>query len=122
MRTVFLFLCLFIFTGATHVPCTIHRVVDGDTVDLTVHFPYGLSLRSKARLLGLDTWELKGEEKILGIKAKNALKRLAKGKESTVLIPDDAKRDNFGRLLLYLRLDEIKVENWMERNGHTKEP
>ncbi len=52
------------------------RVVDGDTVDCTVDLGFYMYRRIRLRLAGFDAPEIRGEERPLGLKAKDKLKKL----------------------------------------------
>jgi len=49
---------------------TIERIVDGDTIDVTVDLGFFLTSRMRIRLRGLDTPEIRGPERPEGLKVK----------------------------------------------------
>jgi len=55
---------------------TVHRIVDGDTFDLDVDLGFGVMMRQRVRLARVDTWEVRGEERPLGLKAKERVEEL----------------------------------------------
>lgn len=61
------------------------RVVDGDTVDCTVDLGFYIYRRIRLRLAGFDAPEVRGEERPLGLKAKDKLKELLSGSEEWVV-------------------------------------
>lgn len=50
--------------------CGLHRVVDGDTIDLNVDLGFHLVINIRVRLLDVDTPEIRGEERTQGLIAK----------------------------------------------------
>lgn len=46
------------------------KVVDGDTFDFKVDLGFNVSIRMRVRLANVDAFEVRGEEKLLGLKAK----------------------------------------------------
>ena len=43
-----------------------HRVIDGDTIDLDIDLGFHLTSRVRVRLLGVDAPETRGAEKVVG--------------------------------------------------------
>jgi micrococcal nuclease len=87
---------------------TVNRVVDGDTVVLTVDLGFRISTTITFRLLGIDTPELVGSERADGLSAKTALEQiLATAASGIVLIRSELplKTDKYGRWLATIWLD-----------------
>jgi micrococcal nuclease len=85
---------------------TIVNVVDGDTIDIDVLD--GRHDRTRIRLLGIDTPEIKSENPVVraqGEKAAEFVKKMALGKPAAVYL-DRAidTRDKYGRLLARIKL------------------
>ena len=116
----------------------INRVVDGDTIDVTIDLGFDLYKKERVRIAGVDTPEKRTrdlEEKALGIDATNWLKEklteTIKGDEE-LLIRTELKGGvgKYGRLLgwLYIgdatiSLNELMIEEgyaW-EYDGGTKQ-
>jgi endonuclease YncB( thermonuclease family) len=130
----------------------IENIVDADTVDLRVHlkaqevvwtngiqvFDCGFGIyvpttspdgfcgffRDRFRLYGIDAWETRGEEKIAGKRASQALLDLLdeNGREMRGITHKD-KRGKYGRWLVDLtyksRLGEpLHVNEWLVQHGH----
>jgi micrococcal nuclease len=86
---------------------SVHRVVDGDTVDAVISLGFGLEATIRFRVAGVDTYELfgphaeeKGKEAMLFTRhwfsnRRRVVVRTFKGAQSTVGIGDGA----FGRWL-----------------------
>jgi endonuclease YncB( thermonuclease family) len=78
----------------------VKRVIDGDTLILSVDLGFKISVEIVGRLLGVDTPELRGgtyEEKIAGREARDKLKTAVEGK--TVWISTE-KTEKYGRWLI----------------------
>lgn len=97
----------------THVG-TVVRVVDGDTINVRV--PPGPGRRSprkiKVRLYGVDAPEL--DQPYGGASAK-ALAQLTLGREVEVF---EVARDDYGRVVAFVRVGGVDVSSVMVRGGH----
>ena len=108
--------------------CVFHveRVIDADTFEGELVLPYNVALRhQRLRVLGVDAWELRGEEKPRGIAARDAVEDLLSEAAFLVVRPAGRPRDNFGRLLgeVYVvkRSGEwVELRAFLEAGGHTK--
>ena len=81
---------------------TIRRVVDGDTVDVTLDLGFNIMYNSRIRLLGIDTPESRTrdlEEKKRGLAAKDRVKELCPVGSSITLKTTKDGRGKFGRIL-----------------------
>lgn len=56
--------------------CKVLRVIDGDTVELEIDLGLKVKCVSPVRLFGIDSPEVVGEEKVLGIVSKEGLIKL----------------------------------------------
>jgi micrococcal nuclease len=56
------------------------RVVDGDTFDLQIDLGFGIIKKTRLRLYGIDTPEIRGEESARGLAVKEAVRILIEGK------------------------------------------
>jgi len=102
------------------VPCTMTRVIDGDTIDALVRLHpvvFGMQCACRLRLLGIDTPETRTrdlEEKKRGLAAKLRLMNiLASADECRALF---AKKGKYGRYLVTLFV--AGTEGWVNVN-HT---
>ena len=78
----------------------VDSIYDGDTITCTVYL--GLSMKAtdqKIRLYGIDTPELRGDEKEAGKEARDYLRGLILNKKITLNTVKNDKRDKYGRLL-----------------------
>ena len=106
----------------------INRVVDGDTIDVTIDLGFDLYKKERVRVAGVDTPEKRTrdlEEKALGIDATNWLKEKLEGAVAgdddliirTELVGGVGK---YGRLLgwLYVGTDELSLNEMMITEGY----
>ena len=106
----------------------INRVVDGDTIDVTIHLGFDLYKKERVRVAGVDTPEKRTrdkEEKALGIDATNWLKskleEAIKGDdELTIRTELKGGVGKYGRLLgwLYIGDDNVSLNEQMIGEGY----
>ena len=109
----------------------INRVVDGDTIDVTIDLGFDLYKKERVRVAGVDTPEKRTrdlEEKALGIDATNWLKKKL---EDTIAGEDELSirtelvggMGKYGRLLgwLYIGEDLISLNELMIEEGYAWE-
>jgi micrococcal nuclease len=106
----------------------INRVVDGDTIDVTIDLGFDLYKKERVRVAGVDTPEKRTrnlEEKELGIDATNWLKKeldgaIAGDDELTVRTELDGGVGKYGRLLgwLYIGDDNVSLNEQMITEGY----
>ena len=98
----------------------IHRIIDGDTVDVDIDLGFNITIKQRVRLKGIDAAETRTkdlEEKAEGIKARLWLeKELSR---EGVWIIETTKEDKYGRILgtLYLVNDPVTVNQRMLNEG-----
>jgi micrococcal nuclease len=84
-------------------------VVDGDTIDVDIDLGFDISLQKRVRLAGIDTPESRTSdkaEKVLGLEAKEYLKKNLKDAQTIVIkteLPDSSEK--YGRILGWLFVD-----------------
>jgi len=106
----------------------INRVLDGDTIDVTIDLGFDLYKKERVRVAGVDTPEKRTrdlEEKALGIDATNWLKEKLEG---AILGDDDliirtelvGGVGKYGRLLgwLYIGTDNVSLNEQMIDEGY----
>ena len=106
----------------------INRVIDGDTIDVTIDLGFDLFKKERVRIAGVDTPEKRTrnlEEKALGIDATNWLKdkltETIKGEdELTIRTELKGGVGKYGRLLgwLYVGEDTISLNEAMITEGY----
>ena len=95
----------------------INRVVDGDTIDVTIDLGFDLYKKERVRVAGVDTPEKRTrdkEEKVLGIDATNWLKgkleEAIKGDdELTIRTELKGGMGKYGRLLGWLYIGDVEL-------------
>ena len=106
----------------------INKVVDGDTIDVTLDLGFSLTKKERVRIAGVDTPEKRTrdpEEKTLGIDATNWMKEklteTIKGDEELVIRTELVGGvGKYGRLLgwLYIGDDEFSLNEQMITEGY----
>ena len=107
----------------------INRVVDGDTIDVTIDLGFDLYKKERVRVAGVDTPEKRTrdlEEKALGIDATNWLKKKLEdtiagdGDELTIRTELVGGTGKYGRLLgwLYINEDAVSLNEQMIEEGY----
>ena len=106
----------------------INRVVDGDTIDVTIDLGFDLYKKERVRVAGIDTPEKRTrdlEEKALGIDATNYLKEkledtIAGDEELTIRTELKGGMGKYGRLLgwLYIGEDSVSINETMINEGY----
>ena len=106
----------------------INRVLDGDTIDVTIDLGFDLYKKERVRIAGVDTPERRTrnlEEKALGIDATNWLKEKLDGAidgddELTIRTELSGGVGKYGRLLgwLYIGDSELSLNEKMITEGY----
>jgi len=107
--------------------CKIQRVVDGDTVDISVNLGFDIWHNARVRMMGIDTPESRTrnlEEKALGLASKARLKELLKGKKIKIVCSKEGK-GKFGRILADVHTidkegNDVNVNNQLIEEGHAR--
>ena len=108
---------------------TIDKVLDGDTIDVTIDLGFDLYKKERVRVAGVDTPEKRTrdlEEKALGIDATNWLKKKLEdtiagdGDELTIRTELVGGVGKYGRLLgwLYINEDILSLNEQMITEGY----
>lgn len=106
---------------------SLDKVVDGDTIDVTIDLGFDIKYSSRVRLAGIDTPESRTrdlEEKVLGLEAKEYLKkRLKDAKRIVIKTEKPDSTGKYGRILGWLFLDDEtnSVNNQMIMKGYAWE-
>jgi len=88
------------------------RVIDGDTVRLTLDLGFGLERVDQSyRVARINAPEMSTPE---GPPAKVALEGYLAGKS---LVANTSKPDKYGRSLVELYADNVNVNDWLTANG-----
>ncbi len=102
----------------------VRRVVDGDTMDVTLDLGFDILYNNRIRLLGIDTPESRTrdlEEKKLGLAAKERVRELCPvGSTVTVKTTKDG-RGKFGRILGEIYVGDVNINKLLIEEGHAVE-
>ena len=106
---------------------SVHKVVDGDTIDADIDLGFDISLTKRIRLAGIDTPESRttdAKEKALGLEVKEWLKeRLNFAKDILIKteLPDSTEK--YGRIIghLFINGEEVSINNQMISEGYAWE-
>jgi micrococcal nuclease len=91
----------------------LHKVVDGDTIDVDIDLGFNISYYQRVRLAGIDTPESRTtdkSEKILGLESKKRLDEVLKSATKIVIRtekPDSTEK--YGRILGWVFVDDQKT-------------
>lgn len=94
----------------------INRIIDGDTIDVTINLGFGITVSQRIRLKGINAAEtrtLNLEEKKKGLDAKEWLKKELSGEGEFII--KTFKEDKYGRILgiLYHENELISINDKM---------
>ncbi len=98
----------------------IKAVYDGDTVTAVVDLGFLHYQEMKLRLYGIDTPEMRGEEREEGLVVRDILRGMILDKEVEIHTFKD-KQGKYGRYLATIHLDDLNVNQWLVDNGHAVE-
>ena len=105
----------------------LRRVVDGDTVDVTIDCGFNMHIKERVRLYGIDTPESRTrdlEEKARGLAAKDRLIEILESFGNKFVIKTSIdKKGKFGRLLgeLISKDGEQNANQMLLEEGHAVE-
>jgi micrococcal nuclease len=103
---------------------SIHKVVDGDTIDADIDLGFDISLTKRIRLAGVDTPESRtadANEKKYGLESKEWLKKRCENAKDILIkteLPDSTEK--YGRIIghLYINGEETSLNNQMIAEGY----
>ena len=103
---------------------SVHRVVDGDTIDASIDLGFDISLEKRIRLAGVDTPESRTtdlKEKAMGLESKEWLKKKLEGAKDIIIkteLPDSTEK--YGRIIghLFINGQETSLNNQMIAEGY----
>ena len=106
---------------------SVHKVVDGDTIDADIDLGFDISLTKRIRLAGVDTPESRttdAYEKKLGLEVKDWLKHRLEGAKDILIkteLPDSTEK--YGRIIghLFINGEAISINNQMITEGYAWE-
>jgi len=106
---------------------SVHKVVDGDTIDADIDLGFDISLTKRIRLAGIDTPESRTSdtnEKKYGLESKEWLKHRLEGAKDIIIkteLPDSTEK--YGRIIghLFINSEVISLNNQMITEGYAWE-
>jgi len=105
---------------------TLIRVIDGDTIDLSIDLGFNIIHNIRVRLLEIDTPEVRGKQKPYGLAAKEAVKMWFNDADRPFFV-ETRKTGKYGRWLarIYYRENEdgekIFLHDYLKDLGFKKE-
>jgi micrococcal nuclease len=96
------------------------KVYDGDTVTALVDLGFHIQIEMNLRLYGIDTPEVRGEDRPQGLIARDYLANLILHHDVVIRTIKD-KQEKYGRYLAVIYLDELDVNQAMIDNGYAVE-
>ena len=109
------------------------RVIDGDSILVSLDLGFGISIKDSVRLLGIDTPESRTrrkQEKVLGLAAKARIKAIIgearpipgkRGKKQIFVSTTKDGKGKFGRILGTLWVNGENVNLQLVDEGHARE-
>lgn len=96
------------------------RIIDGDTFMFLISLGLGASIERTTRLLDVDAWEKRGEEKEKGEQAQAFVENVMPV-GSRVVLRTDGENGKYGRLLVRVYLaDNRDLGKLLLQKGHAK--
>jgi len=96
------------------------KVYDGDTITAKVDLGFKVSFEEKFRLAGINTPEIRGEEREAGLVSRDRLRELILDKDVIITTYKD-KKGKYGRYIGDIKLvtdnDVIFVNDWLVDEG-----
>ena len=105
-----------------HYKAILNRIIDGDTIDVMIDLGFGIQIKRRVRLHGINTPETRTldlEEKKKGFAARDRLKELLPREFVIETILN--KRGKYGRVLGILWVGEENINKKMVTEGYAKE-
>ena len=102
----------------------VRRVVDGDTMDVTLDLGFDILYNNRIRLYGINTPESRTrdlEEKKLGLAAKDRVKELCPVGSSVIIKTTKEGRGKYGRILGEIFVGEMNINQQLVAEGHAVE-
>ena len=84
------------------------KVIDGDTIDVQLDIGFASYLRKRLRFLGVDTYEVRGDEREKGLLAKARLIEMLGAADQIYVQTVMDSKGKYGRVLAWV---------WVENNG-----
>ena len=102
----------------------VRRVVDGDTMDVTLDLGFDILYNNRIRFYGINTPESRTrdlEEKKLGLAAKDRVKELCPVGSTVIIKTTKDGRGKYGRILGEIFVGDMSVNQQLVAEGHAVE-
>lgn len=96
------------------------KVVDGDTIDVVIDLGFGITIDERLRLYGIDAWEIVGQEKAYGLRAREFLRSRLQAAKNIVIDVLDEERGKYGRVLATVFADGVNLNRLLVERGHAE--
>ena len=97
-------------------------VYDGDTLRVDIDLGFNIIMRNESiRLYGIDTPELRGDEKVSGYAAKNKLLELIPIGSDVIIQTIKDSKEKYGRYLGIIFVNGLNINEEMIKTGHAVE-
>ena len=104
------------FVYSAHVD----SVYDGDTITCSIDLGFGVVMKKqKIRLFGINTPEVRGPERSLGLVSRDKLRERILDKDIVLKTVRD-KKGKYGRYLGIVFIDDENINDWLVENGLAK--
>ena len=101
---------------------TVDKVVDGDTIDVTIDLGFNVWIKERLRLYGLNTPETRTkdlEEKEKGLKAKKYVENQVNSNSGQIQVLS-LGRGKYGRVLAEIWVGKNNINELLISNGHAE--
>ncbi len=104
-----------------HYFAVVKSVYDADTITVQVDLGFGVQIEQRLRLYGIDAWEVRGEERPIGLIARDWL-RDEIGGERVVFVSFDDRKGKYGRFLalIYTEGQSLSINDRLVQLGHAE--
>ena len=102
----------------------VRRVVDGDTMDVTLDLGFDILYNNRIRFFGINTPESRTKdlvEKKKGLAAKDRVKELCPVGSSVIIKTTKEGRGKYGRILGEIFVGEVNINQQLVTEGHAVE-
>lgn len=101
------------------------KIVDGDTIDVSLDVGFYTYLTKRLRFLNIDTWEVRGEERERGLIAKARLTEIIEAADRLYVQTIMDAKGKYGRVLAILYAEKdgmvMNVNEQLLLEGHGTE-
>lgn len=116
MKSLVISLLLIVSNVCETYKAKVLSVYDGDTITCDIQVGFGIHLTEKIRVYGIDTPEVRGEEKAEGFIARDAVRDLILNQEVKL---ETHGRGKYGRIIADVIIgDTLNLSDWIVSNGY----